>query len=233
MDRASLESFLAQGLSLEQIGKRVDRHPSTVGYWLKKHGLTATNHARHAPKGGLDRDLLEQLADSQLTLREIAEELEVSVRTVCYWLQRHGIERTATRERRQRRAGTLPAEAIRRCGRHGEVTFVLDSRGYYRCPHCRQDRVVAWRQRTKARLVNSAGGECAVCGYSRCARALHFHHLDPSLKEFGLAAKGGCRSFERLTAEAEKCVLLCSNCHAEVEDGVLELSHLAGQSSPS
>ena len=28
-------------MSLEAIGAELGKHPSTVGYWLKKHGLTA------------------------------------------------------------------------------------------------------------------------------------------------------------------------------------------------
>src|SRR4051812_12513826 len=39
MDRASLESFLERGLSLAEIGRRVGRHESTVGYWVRKYGL--------------------------------------------------------------------------------------------------------------------------------------------------------------------------------------------------
>ena len=39
MDRASLEQLLGQGLSLAEIGRRLDRHESTVGYWVEKHGL--------------------------------------------------------------------------------------------------------------------------------------------------------------------------------------------------
>jgi hypothetical protein len=68
--------------------------------------------------------------------------------------------------------------------------------------------------------VQEAGGACRRCGYSNNMRALHFHHLDPSDKRLELNAKGVALSLERLRAEARKCVLLCSNCHAEVEDGV-------------
>ena len=85
------------------------------------------------------------------------------------------------------------------------------------------DRVAAWRRRVKARLVAEAGGACVLCGYHKYAGALHFHHLDPNEKEFGLAFAGVARSVERLRAEAEKCILLCSNCHAEVEGGVASL----------
>jgi hypothetical protein len=54
-------------------------------------------------------------------------------------------------------------------------------------------------------------------------RALHFHHLEPSKKRHAINAKGVALSLEKLRAEAQKCVLLCSNCHAEVEDGMVSV----------
>jgi hypothetical protein len=67
------------------------------------------------------------------------------------------------------------------------------------------------------------GGRCHLCGYSRCMAALHFHHRDPASKFFSLSMRGCTRSFAELQAEAAKCVLLCGNCHAEVEDGLVEV----------
>jgi hypothetical protein len=46
---------------------------------------------------------------------------------------------------------------------------------------------------------------------------LEFHHLVPSEKSFSLSYRGVARSLEKAKAEASKCVLLCANCHAEVE----------------
>jgi hypothetical protein len=34
---------------------------------------------------------------------------------------------------------------------------------------------------------------------------------------------GLTRSLERMRAEAAKCALVCSNCHAEIEGGVVTL----------
>jgi hypothetical protein len=76
------------------------------------------------------------------------------------------------------------------------------------------------RRAIKAALVVEAGGRCGLCGYDRCARALSFHHVDPATKEFGVALRGVSRSLARARAEAAKCVLLCANCHMEVEAGV-------------
>jgi ferredoxin len=54
-------------------------------------------------------------------------------------------------------------------------------------------------------------------------RALHFHHVDPTEKRIEINAKGIALSLQTLRNEAKKCVLLCSNCHAEIEDGTVSL----------
>jgi transposase-like protein len=41
---------VSQGLSLAEIGRRFDLHEATVGYWVKKHGLQAVNHGKHAAR---------------------------------------------------------------------------------------------------------------------------------------------------------------------------------------
>jgi 5-methylcytosine-specific restriction endonuclease McrA len=117
----------------------------------------------------------------------------------------------------------MPKYAERVCRTHGRTQFVLEGRGYYRCKRCRMQRVMEWRRRTKARLIAEAGGRCRICGYDRYTGASHFHHVDPSQKEFGIARKGVTRSIAKARAEVAKCVLLCSNCHAEVEAGIARL----------
>jgi hypothetical protein len=63
-----------------------------------------------------------------------------------------------------------------------------------------------------------------LCGYDRHVGALEFHHVDPADKRFALSHMGIARSLERARAEARKCVLLCANCHAEVEAGLARLT---------
>jgi hypothetical protein len=70
------------------------------------------------------------------------------------------------------------------------------------------------RSATKQRLVEVFGGKCSSCEFSGHQAALHFHHVDPSMKEFGIAGFVSRAPFESLLAEARKCVLLCGNCHA-------------------
>ncbi len=75
------------------------------------------------------------------------------------------------------------------------------------------------REKRKAKLVAIKGGKCIVCGYSKSLNCLHFHHRDRSLKKFTIS--GGSllyRAWSSLVAEVEKCDLLCSNCHGELEE---------------
>jgi transposase-like protein len=227
MDRALLEAYLEEGLSLEQIGERIERHPSTVGYWIKKHGLQAAHHHRFAPRGGLTREQLAPLVEAGLTVREIASRLDRSPVTVRHWLRRYALRTRYAERLANPPIGPLPKETIRTCIHHGDGRFVLEGRGYYRCAKCRSEQVSDWRRRVKERLVAESGGSCSLCGYDRYLGALEFHHLDPATKDFNLSLRGVTRSMERLRAEVRKCVLLCANCHAEVEGGIAALERAA------
>jgi len=225
MDEQLLHEYLAQGLSLEKIGALVGRHPSTVGYWVSKYGMAAHGRAKHANRGGIRRDELEALVDQGNTLAVIAERLDLSVTTVRYWIKKYGLRKPHL-VRREGIAKAVEAGArtlFRDCEKHGWTTFVIENSGRARCRQCRMERVAEWRRRTKAKLVEEAGGCCQICGYDRCLAAMQFHHRDPSKKSFALSLRGVCRSIEQLRAEAKKCVLLCANCHAAVEVGHLKL----------
>jgi hypothetical protein len=70
-------------------------------------------------------------------------------------------------------------------------------------------------------LVEEGGGCCAVCGYDRCIINLHFHHVDPTQKSFQVSSHIG-RSLSAFRKEIAKCVLVCANCHGEIEAGLIE-----------
>ena len=83
------------------------------------------------------------------------------------------------------------------------------------------EAVIEWRKRTKQRLIEYKGGECELCGYKKCNRALQFHHLNPEEKDFSISGKSF--SFDKLKDEVKKCILVCSNCHSEIHDGLIAL----------
>lgn len=82
------------------------------------------------------------------------------------------------------------------------------------CGNCY--RVDLRRREMRWRLVQMHGGRCARCGYSKCIDALEFHHRDPTTKSFSIAS-GLTPAFEVLLKEAQKCDLVCANCHREEE----------------
>jgi transposase-like protein len=225
MDKNSLQLLLVQGLSVERIARRFGKEPSTVSYWMKKHGLESDHAEKHAAKGPLNRGELELLVASGASVTSIAETVHRSPTTVRHWLAKYGLETSRTVARRlgveARDGGRLVLQ--RNCRHHGLTNFWLEGRGTFRCARCRQEAVVRRRRKIKETLIQEAGGACVLCGYSDWPGALEFHHRDPADKAFSVSATGVTRSLERARAEARKCVLLCSNCHAEVEAGYKHL----------
>jgi hypothetical protein len=168
---------------------------------------------------GLSRERLAALVDQDLTVRAIAAEVGRSATTVRYWLRRHGVQTTRTARQRAAAAGRTVT-----CPVHGEIEHVRRGDGRLVCKRCRAEAVTRRRRQANLRLIAEAGGRCRCCGYDRCAAALQFHHVVPSTKRFGVGSRGLARSIETLRAEAAKCVLVCANCHAELEAGVRRLS---------
>lgn len=57
---------------------------------------------------------------------------------------------------------------------------------------------------------------CAVCGYNKCAQALEFHHLDPTIKDKSVTVMvKNCASIAAIDREIAKCTVLCANHHRE------------------
>ena len=77
-------------------------------------------------------------------------------------------------------------------------------------------QVIERRRQNKALVRILLGGQCELCGYSRCLEALDFHHINPYDKEFEVSTARN-PSVTKMFLEALKCALLCRNCHMEVE----------------
>jgi len=91
MEADWLRSRLESGRSIESIAREAGKHPSTVGYWVNKHGLASLHAARHAARGEVTREDLELLLAEGLTVRAMAERLGRSYTSVRHWLAKHGL----------------------------------------------------------------------------------------------------------------------------------------------
>jgi len=76
------------------------------------------------------------------------------------------------------------------------------------------------RKDIRKKLIEYKGGQCSICGYAKCAQALELHHRNSAKKDFGLSAHGLTRSWEKVKTEADKCDLVCANCHREIHSKV-------------
>lgn len=76
------------------------------------------------------------------------------------------------------------------------------------------------RRRSLKRIaVMYKGGKCNECGYSKSLKALDFHHIEPSHKDFVISSRKDS-TFDAIKSELDKCILLCSNCHREEHERI-------------
>jgi len=139
----------------------------------------------------------------------------------------HGEREHAVHERLRLAWAPPPADGVsfvhRSCQHHGQEVFrrVSPTSAKFVCTRCKYEREHRLRFTQKAALVTALGDACVRCAYRRCLTSLHFHHRDKKDKCFSIGTYLGRKSMEELLTEARKCALLCTNCHAETEAGLL------------
>ena len=226
MDRDRLDHWLAEGLSLSEIGALTDRDPSTVGYWLKKHGLEANGKAKYAPKGGLPgtssrlaswqakrwrrspivrgqhphRPILDRALSASAPAvgapdRDRARDGGGSPDVVSR-LREARVDRVRDREQRPCQMSQVSHRTRRGVAPPSEGD--ADRGGWWRVPHLR--------------LQPLPGGAAVPPPRSRA--------------EDVFASRSAARreSMRGASSGGAKCVLLCANCHAEVEVGVSQIA---------
>lgn len=76
------------------------------------------------------------------------------------------------------------------------------------------------REKNKQILHKLKINGCAICGYNKCDMALEFHHANPKNKKYNVNKD---TIFKKgLIDELNKCILLCANCHREIEEKELK-----------
>jgi predicted HNH restriction endonuclease len=93
-----------------------------------------------------------------------------------------------------------------------------EKRKYSDRPEYIKKAVAKRRKLIRTKLIEYKGGQCSICGYKKCADALELHHLDASKKDFGISSHGLTRAWSKIVIEADKCILVCANCHREVHE---------------
>ncbi len=109
--------------------------------------------------------------------------------------------------------------------------FEYDKKQGHSRTQCNSCLVNSRHKKIKQKCVDYLGSMCCGCGYNHqdenwCAEAMDFHHTND--KDFAI---GGAynRSWSRIQAELDKCVLLCARCHREVHAGKRAISSIGQQ----
>jgi hypothetical protein len=106
-------------------------------------------------------------------------------------------------------------------GKHPERVKEQDER--YRTKHrdVLRTKASTWQKikgrENKLRAIEYLGGHCTDCKNTFPPYVYDFHHIDPTIKDAGIARIMG-RKWENIVPELNKCVLLCANCHREREN---------------
>ena len=95
--------------------------------------------------------------------------------------------------------------------------------------HVRQ-RMAISRNKNRKNAIDvlrlEAGGRCNKCGYNRCLKVLHFHHIESESKTGSISNLLHRNGLAIARAETKKCALLCANCHGELHVGLWSVSDL-------
>ena len=62
--------------------------------------------------------------------------------------------------------------------------------------------------------------KCYNCEYNKCISSLECHHLNPNYKKYNISQMCGM-PIDIIQKELDKCIILCSNCHA-IEESKLK-----------
>jgi hypothetical protein len=157
----------------------------------------------------MDKNILEKFLQEGRSVSWIAKEMKAGRKTIIKWITRYGL---SNNDRKCKNCGK-PLSGIQR---------------YYCCSTCKTSHW--WKQKSngasrltikarqkKQELVEMFGGSCSICGYNKCMDGLCFHHLNPTEKRMELNNRNiAGRAWDLVMEEANKCQLLCLNCHAEV-----------------
>lgn len=139
----------------------------------------------------MDKKILQQQIENQLSTRQIAELLEVTYGTVRYWLRKYGL---STQYRKSTGECCI-------CGKLIKKKNV--------CGGC-QTKIRRYRNKTEA--VRIKGGKCEKCGWVGPIAGYDFHHYT-GVKNFSIGNVAN-KSWASIKKEIEKCNLLCRNCHS-------------------
>jgi hypothetical protein len=95
----------------------------------------------------------------------------------------------------------FPIASVKLSGRAGE------------CKECKAKRTKKQRDERAYILYKERGKKCAICGIKHSNPGFFdWHHIDETTKKYEVKTMINSK-WERVIEEANKCIMLCPNCH--------------------
>ena len=166
-----------------------------------------------------------------LSVREMARlSLTAAPATVRHWLSRHGLERRTDAAARSVRRSRPPQEVAEPDPRlPAPRAHASRASTRRRVPLRAAAAPRTWSERRRAgqarRSSREAGGRCVLLRLRRAASARCTSITSTRRRRASRLSRRGVDRARSTAARAEaaKCVLLCANCHADVETAALRL----------
>lgn len=169
--------------------------------------------------GWMEKSILEPLVEQGLGLNPIAKLLDTSATNIRYWVRKHGLEL----RQKPFGAGFIPTKLPHKCGQCGE-TNPANFYGHKRkiCGPCQNAYNHKQGREKRLRAIKELGGRCLVCGFDAYSCSPDIHHKDAAQKDPNFRSMRGW-SWEHISEELKKCVLVCKNCHAGIHAGLVQI----------
>jgi hypothetical protein len=161
----------------------------------------------------MEKILLEELINNNMSLRQISTSTELSYSTVKYWVKKYNLKT------RFSKTDAEPGKKI--CSRcklpHDNDNFYKKGKDNLQ-PYCKSCHNQIFSQRWTDRkiwAISYKGSKCNDCNISYPEtpyQVFDFHHLEPNHKDMDWS-KIRLTSKDKMIVELDKCVLLCANCH--------------------
>jgi transposase len=172
----------------------------------------------------VDKAWLEAQLAAGRSYESIGHEVDRHASTVAYWARKHGL--TSAHTPRHAARGPIERELLAEivaCGLPVRDMADVIGRSPTTVRHWSRRHGLTTEPAQRAALAAASAQAGKHELRLRCKHHGMTRHVLRAAKRFALSRDGVTRSLARAREEAAKCVLLCANCHAEVEAGLAQL----------
>ena len=192
---------------------------SSIRRRLKILNLQTKTSIEKKEKPFISKENLEILIGENLSMRQISKKTGKSLTSIRYWFKKYKLVQNNTNIYE-----LTGKKKCSKCKIEKNIENFYKRRGVIfgstYCKDCTNRSTVERMNLFKSRCVEYKGGCCQSCGYNKYNGALEFHHLNPLNKDFTISHMKSYSFDDIVKSELDKCVLLCANCHREVENGI-------------